>query len=234
MTYHHLPTAFVANDHLCEFLLAQGLIETTDSDSGEGCRWFTRGEGITALEIEVSQPRAEIEVHAMPAIHHGFTLLLTTALLHLLSVDYSQVINQHLFLMLMTRPGGFDWAGQDIVELATQATVWGGTSQNDAATLPVGTPTTLPPNELLAQHLLSLGFFEATQLGLLSREFCHRKRQLEVRWYDSKITVVAGSKWRFESNQALPVALLDALLANAEHRPLTGKLPPLAGQQRTH
>lgn len=235
MTYHCLPRAFVANDYLCEFLLAYGLKETTSANPniGPGCRDFEKGEGGDTLTIVVNQMQAEIEVYGPGSLDKGCTSIPAAAMVLLVTMDYTQPRQQVLFRLAVAELDGAAWRdniSEMAVELETQR------SLSSAAPTQQLAPTTLPHNELLAQHLLSLDFFEATQFGLLSREFCHRKRQLEVRWYDGKITVVAGSKWRLESNQALSVALLDALLANAEHRPThpTGKLPPLASQQRDH
>jgi hypothetical protein len=86
---YHLPTAFVANDYLCEFLLAQGLVETTDAASPDGPRHFHKetAAGQPPLRIELNLAATTIEVYQLPDIGGTYTSLPAAALVLLLTTQ---------------------------------------------------------------------------------------------------------------------------------------------------
>lgn len=106
MPYHHLPTAFVANDYLCEFLLAQGLVETTTAADAVGCRTFTVRAFDTWLTVD--QASAEIEVLAGHRIQQRYARIPAAALVLLLTMARDVPAQVGLFLMLLSELNG--WA----------------------------------------------------------------------------------------------------------------------------
>jgi hypothetical protein len=104
MPYHQLPAAFVANDFLCDFLLAQGLTENTVTNDRAGCRTFT----VLALDtwLTVDQPAGEIEVLAGHCIQRRYARLPAAALVLLLTMARDIPAEVGLFLMLVSQFNG--------------------------------------------------------------------------------------------------------------------------------